>query len=475
MSVAKAHQQHLSLLQHMQGFALKTQDGRSIFNVEPIRSFMEAIQDGIYITDAEAVTLAVNSAYERITGLNRSLLLGRYMGDLVKLGYLSNSVSLEVIKRQDVVTLVQSIHGNQKILVTGSPIFDAKQQLLCVVTCVRDITELLRAKHAQEQLENLFRSQAQYKISSHASDFIVSQHTQDILDLATHVAKFDSKVLIGGETGTGKSQLARYIHHMSPRAEQAFLELNCSGLPDNLLEIELFGYVAGAFTGASSKGKKGLLEIAHQGTLFLDEIGDLPLHLQVKLLKVIEEQRFLAVGGTEFKQIDVRIISATHRNLKEMLDHGQFREDLFYRLNVVELNLPPLRERRAEIIPLLEHYLSLWNQKHQQHKSLSPEVLEALSHYAWPGNIRELVNLVERLCVVTRQDHIELQHLPEHLSVQCDVTSTPLSLKAQVLAYERQLIIEALAVHGSTRATAQALQVEQSTLVKKIARFKQQE
>lgn len=475
MSVAKAHQQHLSLLQHMQGFALKTQDGRSIFNVEPIRSFMEAIQDGIYITDAEAVTLAVNSAYERITGLNRSLLLGRYMGDLVKLGYLSNSVSLEVIKRQDVVTLVQSIHGNQKILVTGSPIFDAKQQLLCVVTCVRDITELLRAKHAQEQLENLFRSQAQYKISSHASDFIVSQHTQDILDLATHVAKFDSKVLIGGETGTGKSQLARYIHHMSPRAEQAFLELNCSGLPDNLLEIELFGYVAGAFTGASSKGKKGLLEIAHQGTLFLDEIGDLPLHLQVKLLKVIEEQRFLAVGGTEFKQIDVRIISATHRNLKDMLDHGQFREDLFYRLNVVELNLPPLRERRAEIIPLLEHYLSLWNQKYQQHKSLSPEVLEALSHYAWPGNIRELVNLVERLCVMTRQDHIELQHLPEHLSVQCDVTSTPLSLKAQVLAYERQLIIEALAVHGSTRATAQALQVEQSTLVKKIARFKQQE
>lgn len=475
MSVADARQQHLSFLDQVQGFALKTQDGRSIFNVEPIRSFMEAIQDGIYITDAEAVTLAVNSAYERITGLNRSLLLGRYMGDLVKLGYLSNSVSLEVIKRQDVVTLVQSIHGNQKILVTGSPIFDAKQQLLCVVTCVRDITELLRAKHAQEQLENLFRSQAQYKLSSHASDCIVSQHTQDVFDLATHVAKFDSKVLIGGETGTGKSQLARYIHHMSPRAEQAFLELNCSGLPDNLLEIELFGYVAGAFTGASSKGKKGLLEIAHQGTLFLDEIGDLPLHLQVKLLKVIEEQRFLAVGGTEFKQIDVRIISATHRNLKDMLDQGQFREDLFYRLNVVELNLPPLRERRAEIIPLLEHYLSLWNQKYQQHKSLSPEVLEALTHYAWPGNIRELVNWVERLCVMSRQDHIDMQDLPQPLQVQPIVASKPLSLKAQVLTYERQLIIEALAVHGSTRATAQALQVEQSTLVKKIARFKQQE
>ena len=447
-------------------FCLKTQEGRSIFNVEPIRSLI----DGIYITDAQAVTLAVNRAYERITGLNRSALIGRYMGDLVKLGYLSNSVSLEVIKRQDVVTLVQTIHGHQKILVTGSPIFDQEQRLVCIVTCVRDITELLRAKHAQEQLEDLFRSQEQYKVDPCVKDFIMSKHTQPIFDLATQVAKFDSKVMIGGETGTGKSQLARYIHQMSPRREQAFLALNCAGMPDNLLEIELFGYEAGAFTGALPKGKKGLLEIAHQGSLFLDEIADLPLHMQIKLLKVIEEQRFLPVGGTEFKQVDVRIISATHRDLKDTVAQGKFREDLFYRLNVVSFELPPLRERRVEIIPLLEHYLLLWNQKYQQHKYFVPEVFEALSHYAWPGNIRELVNMVERLCVTTPHDQVMLKDLPVYMQEYAHPKA--MTLKEHVLAYERQLIVEALAQYGSTRATADALGVEQSTLVKKIARFK---
>lgn len=464
--------QELSFLKDLSGFRLTTEDGRSIFHVEPIRSLIEAIQDGIYITDAQAITLAVNQAYERITGLNRNLLLGRYMGDLVKLGYLSNSVSLEVIKRQEVVTLVQTIHGHQKILVTGSPIFDTAQRLVCIVTCVRDITELLRAKHAQEQLEDLFRSQAQYKVQPLAKDFVISKHTQAIFDLATHVAKFDSKILIGGETGTGKSQLARYIHQMSPRREQAFLELNCSGMPDNLLEIELFGYVAGAFTGALPKGKKGLLEIAHQGTLFLDEIGDLALHMQVKLLKVIEEQRFLPVGGTEFKQVDVRIISATHRDLKDSVAQGTFREDLFYRLNVVELVLPPLRQRTVEIMPLLEHYLNAWNQKYAQNKRFDPEVCEALSHYTWPGNIRELINMVERLCVTTAQDHIRLKDLP--LEVQSYAQHKPITLKDQVSHYERQLIVDALAQYGSTRATAEALGVEQSTLVKKIARFKEQ-
>lgn len=303
-------------------FSLQGQDGRSIFDVEPIRSIIDAIQDGIYITDARAVTIAVNRSYERITGLNRSILIGRYMGDLVKLGYLSNSASLEVLKRQEVVTLVQTINGSQKILVTGSPVFDERKQLMCVVTSVRDITELLRAKHAQEQLENLFRSQSQYKISSFSEELIISRETQKIFDLATNVAKYNSKVLLRGETGTGKSKLARYIHSISPRATHAFLELNCSGIPDNLLEIELFGYVPGAFTGASTKGKKGLLEISHQGTLFLDEIGDLPLSMQVKLLKVIEENRFLPVGSTEFKEVDIRIISATHRNLEEMVKAG---------------------------------------------------------------------------------------------------------------------------------------------------------
>ncbi|MDN8247092.1 sigma 54-interacting transcriptional regulator [Acinetobacter baumannii] len=454
-------------------FELKTQEGRSIFDVEPIRSLINAIQDGVYITDAQAVTLAVNDAYERITGLNRSILIGRYMGDLVNLGYLSNSASLEVIKCQEVVTLVQTINGTQKILVTGSPIFDEQNQLICVVTSVRDITELLRAKHAQEQLENLFRSQSQYKITGSAHDLIISRETQGIFDLATNVAKFNSKVLLRGETGTGKSKLARYIHSISSRAEHAFLELNCTGIPDNLLETELFGYVPGAFTGASAKGKKGLLEIAHQGTLFLDEIGDLPLSMQVKLLKVIEENRFLPVGSTEFKEIDIRLISATHRNLEELIEKGEFREDLYYRINVIDIELPPLRQRHSEILPLVNQYQKLFNEKYQLQKTFSPEVIESFAHYDWPGNIRQLINVIEGLMVSTTHSEIRLHDLPKKLQHKSNLSSSKMSLKDRVLAFEKELILAALNEHGSTRASADALGVEQSTLVKKIARFKQ--
>lgn len=450
-----------------------SQDGQSIFDIEPIRSLIDAIQDGIYITDANAVTIAVNNAYERISGLNRSILIGRYMGDLVEVGYLSNSASLEVIKRKEVVTLVQTINGSQKILVTGSPVFDEKQKLICVVTSVRDITELLRAKHAQEQLENLFRSQSQYRISGTSHDLVISKETQNIFDVVTNIAKFDCKVLLRGETGTGKSKLARYIHSISSRADQAFLELNCSGIPDNLLEIELFGYASGAFTGASAKGKKGLLEIAHQGTVFLDEIGDLPLSMQVKLLKVIEESRFLPVGATEFKQVDIRIIAATHRNLEEMITRGEFREDLFYRINVVDLELPPLRQRRSEILPLIQQYQKYFNDKYQLNKHFSPEVIELLTQQEWPGNIRQLVNVIERLIVSTVQDEIQSHNLPENFRPAVPQSDTVLTLKDRVLNYERNLIVEALSMYGSTRATADALGVEQSTLVKKIARFKQ--
>lgn len=457
---------------HNDRFTLMGADGRSIFDVEPIRSIINAIQDGIYITDADAITIAVNSAYERITGLNRNILIGRFMGDLVELGYLSNSASLEVLKRNEVVTLVQTINGSQNILVTGSPVFDEKSQLICVVTSVRDITELLRAKHAQEQLENLFRSQSQYKVSSSSQALIVSRETQQIFDLVTNVAKFNSKVLLRGETGTGKSKLASYLHSISPRAEHAFLELNCSGMPDNLLEMELFGYVPGAFTGASAKGKKGLLEIAHQGTLFLDEIGDLPLNMQVKLLKVIEDNRFLPVGGTEFKEVDIRIISATHRDLDEMVAQGEFREDLYYRINVIDIVLPPLRERRTEILPLIEQYQRNFNEKYQLEKSLSPEVIESLAQYDWPGNIRQLINVVERLMVSTPQSEISLKDLPEYLRTQPAEAYRTQNLKDRVLSFEKDLIINALNIHGSTRATAEALGVEQSTLVKKIARFK---
>src|SRR5690606_15279969 len=235
---------------------------------------------------------------------------------------------------------------------------------------------------------------------------------------ARQVAASDVKVLLQGETGVGKTLVAQYIHKASARAAQPFLALNCGALPDNLIEAELFGYVAGAFTGAGRKGKRGLLELANQGTVFLDEIGDLPLALQVKLLKVIEESRFIPVGGLELKEVDVRIITATHHDLRRMVAEGRFRADLYYRLNVVPIHIPALRERADEIQPLLQFYLAEFNQRHGRSLTWGLEALDALdalTEYAWPGNIRELINLVERLVVTCAGETIELFDLPEEV------------------------------------------------------------
>lgn len=443
------------------------------FLTDSVLSLIEAIQDGIYITDKNAVTVTVNQAYERITGLKREQLVGKNMHDIVEQGLLTNSISADVLKSKSVVTTLQTINQNQKILVTGCPLFDGNGDVSYIISSVRDVTELVAAKHAQEQLENLYKFKSQYKVECSDADFIISRQSQSLFDLATHIARFDCKVLIQGETGTGKSKMARYIHSCSPRANDVFLELNCSGIPENLLEIELFGYVAGAFTGASAKGKKGLLEVAHKGTLFLDEIGDLPLTLQVKILKVIEEQRFIPVGATEYKMIDVRIISATHKNLKAQIEQGLFREDLYFRLNVVELELLPLRQRRAEIIPLIQFYKQQFNQKYGLNTEFELEVLELLSVYCWPGNVRELINLVERLLVSTPDRIITLSHLPKEFKELQPKTTLSLSLKDRMMAYEKGLILETMNKFSSMRQAATALGVDQSTLVKKIARYKQ--
>ncbi|AXY56290.1 PAS domain S-box protein [Acinetobacter chinensis] len=442
------------------------------FVSEPVNSILEAIQDGLYITDKNAITVTVNKAYERITGLDRKLLIGRSMDEIVTQGYLTNSISADVLRKKEVVTTVQTINQNQKILVTGSPLFDEQGNVSYIISSVRDVTELVAAKHAQEQLENLYKTKSQHKVQCSDTDFIISRQSQAVFDQATHIAQFDCKVLIQGETGTGKSKLARYIHSCSPRASEVFMELNCSGIPENLLEIELFGYVAGAFTGASAKGKKGLLEIAHKGTLFLDEIGDLPLPLQVKILKVIEEQRFIPVGATEYKTIDIRVISATHKHLKTQISKGEFREDLYYRLNVVELELAPLRERRTEIIPLIQFYKNHVNQKYGLNTEIELEVLEFLSCWNWPGNIRELINLVERLLVSSTDRMITLNHLPKEFTEFGLKKAVSTSLKDRMVAYEKSLIIEAMSKFSSMRQAAMALGVDQSTLVKKIARYK---
>ena len=447
-------------------------------NGETLRSVLDALHDGVYITDAQGVTVSVNKAYERITGIRREDIVGKHMSDLVEEGYISKSVSLEVIHEKRPITLVQSIKGDRKIVVSGTPMFDELGYLKYVVTSVRDVTELLLAKHAQDQLEQIKRTREFHSIAEEFGDqehrIISSTQTKDCYALAKRVATTQAKVLIQGGTGTGKTMMARYIHRCSERAKGPFVELNCAAVPEGLIEAELFGYSSGAFTGASQRGKQGLLDTAHGGTLFLDEIGDLPLSIQVKLLKVIEDSRFFPVGGTELRYADIRLITATHQDLQERIRDGRFREDLYYRISVVPLMLPPLCQRSDEIIPLLRHYLDVFNQRYGRSCRWHLETLELLLAHSWPGNIRELINLTERLVVTTSEDEITPRWLPVNT---IPPVATPRSLpngtlREQVAALERQLIETALQKYGTTRAAAAALGIDQSTLVKKTHRWR---
>lgn len=446
-----------------------------MFLDENLQRIIDALSDGVYITDGNGITITMNKAYEQMTGLSKRRLVGLHMSEVVKAGFISRSVSLEVLKEQRAITIIQTIGSDHKIFVSGTPMFDVQGRIEYVVTTARDITELLKAKHAEEQLEQLLKLRENYGTSvegdTEQEKFIISRNTKACYDLAKKVAATSAKMLIQGETGTGKTLLANTIHQYSKVCDGPFIELNCAAMPEALLEAELFGYVPGAFTGALVKGKIGLLEAANNGTLFLDEVGDLPLNLQAKLLKVIAENRFIPVGGTEFKTTNFRLISATHYDLKTQVKEKLFREDLLYRLSVVPIHLPPLRERSDEVRPLLEYYIQYFNEKYELDCHWHKDVISGLSCYDWPGNIRELINLTERLVVTADQSLITSAHLPSEFGLKSSLKQDKRSLKSQVEVLEQKLINEAIAEYGTTRAAAKALNIDQSTLVKKQKRW----
>lgn len=299
----------------------------------------------------------------------------------------------------------------------------------------------------------------------------------DLISTARHIAPISAGVLLTGESGTGKSLLARYIHANSCRSQHRFIELNCAAIPEALMESELFGYEAGAFTGANSTGKFGLIELAHQGTLFLDEIGDMPLSLQAKLLQVLQDKRITRVGGSQEIDVDIRIISATNQDLKTMIHDGRFRRDLYYRLNIIPLHVPTLRERRADIIPLARHFVHQFNIDNRKDVSISNAACSRLKDYSWPGNIRELENLMEYLVATNRDGFIREESLPENIrygSLSQDVhklrgknASLP-DLMAQV---EQRIIQDAYKKYGNSYRVAEALGISQSSANRKIMKY----
>lgn len=440
---------------------------------------IDSLYDGVYITDGNGVTVKVNQAYERITGLRRAELIGHHMNDIVTSGFINKSVSLRVISEKRPITIMQTIKQERKIIVSGMPVFNEHGEILFVVTNVRDITELLHLKLELEELQKMKElKDVSKELSGISTDsLIISEDSKDMFFMAKKVAKTDATVLLQGETGVGKSVVAKFIHQNSKRKGAPFMELNCGALPPSLIEAELFGYEPGAFTGALAKGKKGLLEIAHNGTLFLDEIGDLPLEVQVKLLKVLEDQAFIPVGSTNVKKINVRIISASLKNLRELIRQGTFREDLFYRLHVIPIEVPPLRKRKKELILLIQHYIDFFNQTYELNRTVSLEALELLQHYQWPGNIRELKNVMERIVIMAATDTIEPSDLPaeiRHTSKDPGLLGeTIIPLKEAVERVEKHYILKAIKEFKTTRKAAEALKISQPTIVQKMKRWDQ--
>jgi PAS domain S-box-containing protein len=445
----------------------------SFFNSELSKIIFNSLHDGVYVTDGLGVTVLVNKAYERITGLKESDLKGKHMSSLIQQGLFSISASLEAIQKKAPVTLIQKIYNGRKIIVSATPIFSENKELIYVVNSVRDITELIGLKHELDFQKLSYQTISQSMLlleQTNLQNLVIGPSTFSLFRLADKVAKTDSKVLLQGETGVGKSVFAKYIHFRSNRNNEIFMELNCGAIPEHLIEAELFGYEPGSFTGALKHGKMGILEKSNGGTLFLDEIGDLPLAAQVKLLKAVEENTFMRVGSTELKKIDVRIITATHRDLASLVKEGSFREDLFYRLNIVNFEIPPLRERKEEIVPLLKFYLEKFNKKYNEEKEITLECYEWLTNHLWPGNIRELANLVERLVVTTFENVIDVNELPFSIKKALP-HSEPKTLKEAVSKLERALIVDAIEKYGSTRAAAKFLGISQSAIVQKMKKF----
>lgn len=456
---------------------------RELTSVKELSSELDAIiassYDGIYVTDGQGNTTRVNKAYERITGVMASEVIGRNMKDLVQAGYFNQSVTLIVLEKRQPATIMQEIKKTGKyVIVTGNPIFNSEGKIICVVTNVRDITELNHLKNQLETTKDLserYYTELQHLRSQQLklNDIVaVSPQMKDILQKIHRVSKVDSTVLIMGESGVGKEIIAKLIHRNSPRSEGPFIKINCGALPENLLESELFGYETGAFTGAKKGGKPGLVELANGGSLFLDEIGELTLPMQVKLLRLLQEKEFIRVGGSQVQTVSVRFITATNKDLKAMVKENRFREDLYYRLNVVPVYIPPLRERTSDLLPLITKFVKRFGETHNLVKKLSSEALEILMAYNWPGNIRELENTIEQLMVLTPDEEITGSDIPEYIREKLQpVLEQSKSLETLVSRFERDIISKSLARHGTMNRAAQALEIHRTTLLRKAKKF----
>ena len=449
---------------------------------EILEAMVDGAREGLCIMSPQATMLHSNHVAGDLLGFQPKEAAGQPVQTLgVERGF-DWAVAGEVAARRVAVSTIQTLRTDRKVLVSAVPIFAGAGALAYIVVSIREITGMgqvmSRLRDAVEQAEESRSMLVRATERELSLEDVVAQSPSlaAVRETALQYAAVDSTVLLLGETGAGKGLFARLIHQASARSAGPFLEVNCGAIPEGLMEAELFGYAKGAFTGADSKGKVGLVELAHKGTLLLNEIGDLPLGLQVKFLRFLEDGEVWAVGAIKPRKPDVRIIASTNRDLQGMIAQGTFRGDLFYRLNVLCLEIPPLREHAEDIPRLVELTLSRLERKIKRRRAITPAALRALSRYPFPGNVRELLNLVERLMVTSASDTIDVADLPRALlrltgEAPGAVPKTELTLRKALQRVESQLLGDALARYKTQALAAKYLGVTQSTVARKAKQY----
>lgn len=442
-----------------------------------LRLILGNLHEAVCVINTSGIVTFWNSSSERLYGINAEEIVGFHIEK-----FFPNALLLKVLREKKTFENIKHKPKDESDIILSATPLIYNGELIGAVSTDRNFNEITNlymqlerekttVEILKQQIEEITQDKYYFgKIIGKSKALI------DAMVIAKQVAKADASVLITGESGTGKEVFSRAIHQESHRKGN-FIPVNCSAIPSNLLESELFGYVEGAFTGAYKKGRPGKFELANGGTLFLDEIGDMPLMMQAKLLRVLQDGIITRVGGGEPIKVDARIIAATNKDLQQLMEEGQFREDLYYRLNVVSILIPPLRERKEDIPELINDFILEFAEKNNREgMNISPDAMKILSNYHWKGNIRELKNTIERLVILSKNNTIEIEDLPIEIVNSTSNTSfmgmdisNNFDLKKSVDEYEKSIILEALlTTKGNKVQAAELLKIKRSTLYYKL-------
>lgn len=440
---------------------------------------LESLYDGILISDKEGKVIFINDSYTSLTGLTREIMENRYLKDLEDEGVINQAISLDVIKSGEARSAIHKYITGKKAFTSAVPMFE-DGELTGVINTTRDLDELLKMRNLAEKSETgklKLEMDSLRKLLNEDVDFIAESPAMlEVLSKANKAAPFDTTVLITGESGTGKEVIARYIHNNSQRKNETFIRVNCAAIPSELFESELFGYEEGAFTGASESGKIGMFELADKGTILLDEIGELPYEMQSKLLRTIQEKEIQRVGGNELIPIDVRILASTNRDLAKEVKEGNFRDDLYYRINVFPIHIEALKNRREDIEPLISNSIARLNKKYNTTTTIERDALRALKNYDFPGNVRELENIIEYMYVLST-DSIKLESIPGKVLTKVMISSRSEEADDQgtlndlMDLYEKTIIEDTIVHYSSLGSAADTLGIHPSTLSRKMKKY----